>query len=70
MGTMQKGEIDMKNPRLVIMALLSLCVLFALVAFFLPGSGGNAFFYLALSFAAVVGALCIGGMFRFFFRNE
>jgi hypothetical protein len=56
----------MKNARTLIVSLVALCVLLALVAFFLPNASGMALSYLTISVACVVGMLCVGSMFRFF----
>ena len=60
----------MKRSRLLIAALVGLCVLFAMVAFFLPDQNGMVFSSLTISLAATVGVLCLLGMIRLFFRSE
>lgn len=60
----------MKNTKPLIAALSALCLLMALVAFFLPNQHGMALSYLVVSLAVVVGALCLSGMFRLFFRSR
>lgn len=60
----------MKNSKNLIVALVAMCLLLALIAFFLPNRSGMALSYLTISLASLVGMLCIGGMFRLFLRGE
>ncbi len=60
----------MKNVSNLIVSLVAVCVLLALIAFFLPNASGMALSYLTISVACVVGMLCIGGMFRFFLHGR
>ncbi len=60
----------MKNTRTLIVSLVAICVLLALIAFFLPNASGMALSYLTISLACVVGMLCIGGMFHFFLTGR
>ncbi len=50
----------------LIAALVGLCVLIALIAFFLPNRDGMVLSHLTISLAAVVGILCVGGMIRLY----
>jgi len=59
----------MKTMKPLIAALSVLCLLMALIAFFLPNQHGMMLSYLVLSLAVVTGALCVSGMFRLFFRR-
>ena len=60
----RKEIFPLKNSRNLIVALVAICLLLALIAFFLPNASGMALSYLTISLASVVGMLCIGGMFR------
>ncbi|MBQ9393289.1 MAG: hypothetical protein IJU18_04785 [Oscillospiraceae bacterium] len=60
----------MKNMKLLIGALSALCLLMALVAFFLPTQQGLALSYMVVFLAVVIGVLCVGGMYRIFFRDK
>ncbi|MBQ6115985.1 MAG: hypothetical protein IJL08_01520 [Oscillospiraceae bacterium] len=60
----------MKNPGHVILALAGLCLLVALVAFFLPTAGGLALSYLTILLAMAVGILCIGAALGMFSHDK
>ena len=60
----------MKLSRNLIAALVGLCVLLALIAFFLPNRDGMVLSYLTISLAALVGVLCVGGMIQLFSHSR
>lgn len=60
----------MKHSRNLIATLVGLCVLIAMLAFFLPGRNGMVLSYLTISLAALVGVLCVGGMIRLLSHGE
>ena len=60
----------MKRSWNLIAALVVLCVLIAMIAFFLPNRDGMVLSYLTISVAAVVGVLCVGGMIELFSRGR
>ncbi len=60
----------MKSARNLIAGLVSLCVLFALVSFFLPGRNGMALSCLTISLAIAVGVLCLLGMIQLLRHGE
>ncbi len=59
----------MKRSWNLIAALVGLCVLISLIAFFLPNREGMILSYLTMSLAALVGVLCVGGMIQLFSRK-
>lgn len=52
----------MEKMKVVITALVGLCLLCAVAAFFLPTAQGMVLSYLAIALAAVVAVLCVAGM--------
>ena len=60
----------MKRSWNLIAALVGLCVLISLIAFFLPNRDGMVLSYMTIFLASLVGLLCIGGMIRLFSRGE
>jgi len=60
----------MKIARGFIAGLAGLCLLFSLLAFFLPDQNGMALSYLTILLAAAVGVLCIGGMIQLLHRRR
>ena len=60
----------MKNTRNLIVALVAICLMLALIAFFLPNGSGMALSYLTILLAGLVGVLCVSGMLRHFLRGE
>ena len=59
----------MKRSWNLIAALVGLCVLISLIAFFLPNREGMILSYLTMSLAALVGVMCVGGMIQLFSRK-
>lgn len=60
----------MKTTRNLIAVLVGLCVLFAMVSFFLPDRSGTALSYLTMSLAAAVGVLSLLTIIRLYFHGE
>ena len=60
----------MNYSRKLIATLVGLCVLIAMIAFFLPDRNGMVLSYLTISLAALVAVLCVGGMIRFYSHGE
>ena len=60
----------MKYSWKLIATLVALCVLIAMIAFFLPDRNGMVLSYLTISLAALVGVLCVGGMIRFYSHRK
>ena len=52
----------MEKMKIAITALVGLCLLCAVAAFFLPTAQGMVLSYLAIALAAVVAVLCFAGM--------
>lgn len=52
----------MEKMKIAITALVGLCLLCAVAAFFLPNAQGMVLSYLAIALAAVVAVLCVAGM--------
>ncbi|MBO4854543.1 MAG: hypothetical protein J5482_05355 [Oscillospiraceae bacterium] len=59
----------MKGNKTLIALLCAVCVLLALIAFFLPDRNGLALSYAAMSLSGVVGILCVTGMIRYLLRG-
>ena len=60
----------MKRSWKIIGALVGLCVIIALIAFFLPNHNGAVLSYLTISLAAMICVLCVGGMVHFYTHSE
>ena len=52
----------MEKMKIAITALVGLCLLCAVAAFFLPNAQGMVLSYLAIALAAVVAVLCFAGI--------
>ncbi|MBE6972228.1 MAG: hypothetical protein E7446_09010 [Ruminococcaceae bacterium] len=52
----------MEKMKIAITALVGLCLLCAVAAFFLPNAQGMVLSYLAIALAAIVAVLCVAGM--------
>jgi len=60
----------MKRSWNLIASLVGLCVLIALIAFFLPNQNGMILSQMTIALASVVGVLCIGCVLRIFSRDR
>ena len=52
----------MEKMKIAITALVGLCLLCAVAAFFLPNAQGMVLSYLAIALASIVAVLCVAGM--------
>ena len=52
----------MEKMKVAITALVALCLLCAVAAFFLPNAYGMVLSYLAIALASIVAVLCVAGM--------
>jgi len=52
----------MEKMKIAITALVGLCLLCAVAAFFLPNAQGMVLSYLAIALAAAVAVLCVAGL--------
>ena len=60
----------LEKMKVAIVALVTLCLLCAVAAFFLPNAQGMVLSYLAMALATVVAVLCLAGMAMLLHHNN